>query len=295
MTPVLAEPRPEPLPPVEAPPVPALPGQTSIFETRELRLGPVSRELMVGRFEEAADRCAALPRERPLAAALKALAAHWATSSTPEGLRTPTHAAVVHQVKACGVDPLNRALETGLLLRTADLLLAHGPALLHEGRLAADLLREAGQPKRALEAYRLAQEAFPGRARIGRANVLTTLGRDDEARALYREAFLLAPEESLRCSIEAPTVQDLVDETDDLEDDAHPRWVPLLGGLPIPEGRRALWTLPRPEEAVDATLRAFLAALQNARTATARDGAIRRPLKVLAPRLFQLLLTRGQC
>jgi hypothetical protein len=49
------------------------------------------------------------------------------------------------------------------------------------------------------------------------------------------------------------------------------------------------------DEAVDETLRSFIVARQAARTAASRDGAVRRPLKLLAPRLFERLLTRGQC
>jgi tetratricopeptide (TPR) repeat protein len=170
-----------------------------------------------------------------------------------------------------------------------------GRATLWDGRLAGDLLREAGQPARALEAYRLAQDAFPGRARVGGANVLTCLGRHDEARALLREAFLRAPEEAARSNVDAPEVQDLLDEVDDLEDDAHPRWVPLLGGLPGGAHRPALWPEPRPEEAIDETLRAFLVALHGARTTPRPDGTARRPLQRLAPHLFRWLLARGQC
>jgi hypothetical protein len=294
-TPVRAEPRPELPAPVEEPPVPVLPGQTSIFETRALRLAPVSRELMVGRFGEAAARCAGITRERALAVALQALAHHWSSLTGPEALSSPTTIAVFERVEALGVAPLAKALGSGRNIRSAELLLASGPATLWEERLAGDLLREAGQPLRALEAYRLAQDALPGRARAGGANVLTSQGRHDEARTLLREAFLLEPEAARRCGVEDPLVQDLIDEVDDLEDDAHPRWVPLLGGLSVPGGRRALWAAPQPGEAVDGSLRAFVVALQAARGAATRDGAVRRPLKLLAPRLFQLLLTRGQC
>jgi tetratricopeptide (TPR) repeat protein len=247
---------------------------------------------MAGRFDEAAARCASMPRERLLAVALKALAAHWATVRTPDDLLAPALEAIVHQVKSSGVDPLNRALERGLLLRTADLLLAHGPALLHEGRLAADLLREAGQTQRAADAYRLAQEAFPGRARIGRANALTSLGRGDEARSVYREAFLMAPEEAGLRAVDDPAVQAVVDAVEELEDEAHPRWVPVLGELD------RLWPLPRAEDALDETLRAFLGALVAARAAMRighPDVGARRELRRLAPRLFRRLLNEGRC
>jgi hypothetical protein len=264
-SPVLAEPRPEPLPPVEVPPVPVLPGQTSIFETRALRLGPVSRALGLGRFDEAAALCERIPREQALAAALNNLALRWASTTTPDELGSPALAKSAEGVAALSVEPLRLALRRGELIRSADVLLAHGPAVQRGDRLAADLLREAGQPLRAREAYRLAQEAFPGRARAGGANVLTSLGRHDEARGLLRAAFLLEPVEARGAGVDDPLVQDLLDEVDDLEDDAHPRWVPLLGGLSVPGGRRALWTALRPDEAVDGTLRDFARALHRPR------------------------------
>jgi tetratricopeptide (TPR) repeat protein len=280
---------------VEVPPVPVLPGQTSIFETRELRLAPVSRELVAGRFEEAAARCASLARERPLTTALKTLSDHWSSMTGTDELSSSTTTAVFERVEALAVAPLAKALATGRLLRSAELLLSQGPSTLWDGRLAADLLRDAGQPLRALEAYRLAQDGFPGRARAGEANVLTSLGRHDEARVLLREAFLLEPGEARRFGVDDPLVQDLLDEVDDLEDDAHPRWVPLLGGLPGGAVRPALWPEPRPEEAIDETLRAFLVALHGARTTPRPDGTARRPLQRLAPHVFRWLLARGQC
>jgi tetratricopeptide (TPR) repeat protein len=308
-TPAPEPPREEPLPPPEV-----LPGQIGLFDFRGLALGRARAAMAEGRLEEACRELSDLAVRLPNDAAVlregvevRALMEKLARIAGPRR-KQRGRALLALAGELEGAPEPRASLRRLLLLRAAaELIREQGDAGTLEGRLAGEILIDAGALAEAEVSLAAALAACrEARALYRLADAILLRGDTAAARRRYREALLVDPFDAALLDVRDAEVRALpgvvrldLEIDDDPEAWAAPAGI-ITGVLPWPARGEAAAAPGAGEDAMSperrealGRARGFVEAL--AATGTARGDAaitVRREMKRLSAAMFEVYMDR---